>query len=128
MICLLITRSMCHFYFGINKFYIILYSKNKKMSNFWGLFLFEKRYLKNKLSLNFYFIFSHYEKIFIVDWYHRSNLSHWLAMISSSFCIFIRAYLLFLNNIFKSKPMDFNFSFTMRLSFTYFIFICMLKN
>ena len=64
---------------------------------------FEKMAPKNKLNSSFYFIFFDYEKVFIFDRYHCSDFNSWLAMISSSFCLFMRAYVLLLNTRIQSK-------------------------
>ena len=98
------------------------------MSNFWGLFLFEKRCLKNKLKTGFYFVFLYYEKVLFFDWHDSPNFNCWLVMISGSFCIYGRAYLLLLNVIFCTKSMDFYKCDSMCLGFSSFISACMFKD
>ena len=81
--------------------------------------------LKNKLNSSFYFIFLCYEKVFIVDWCLGPSFNYLLAMISSSFCLSSRAYLLFLNVVIWTKSMDFYICNYVYLVVPYFIFVCM---
>ena len=51
------------------------------MSNFWGLFLFEKEYLKNRMNFGFLSLIFGYEKILVADRYYCPSFDCWLVRV-----------------------------------------------